>query len=202
MLAHGTKSGQMEDNLWVSELEDIVSTLEKGGIVLYPTDTIWGVGCDAMDEKAIEKVYKIKNRPHSSPLIVLVDSIETLKVYAPRIHPRVETLLSMHLQPLTIIYPHVVGLPGILYSDKKMVAIRVAQDAFCKEMIRRFGRPIVSTSANITGQPWPKGFGEISSEIIKAVNYVVRYRREEKVTGAPSVMATYNSKGNLSFIRE
>ena len=192
----------MEDNLWVSELEDIVSTLEKGGIVLYPTDTIWGLGCDALNAKAIEKVYQIKKRSHSSPLIVLVDSLETLKIYAPRIHPRVETLLSMHLQPLTIIYPHVVGLPEILYSDKKMVAIRVVQDVFCQEMIRRFGRPIVSTSANVTGQPWPKGFGEISSEVIKAVNYVVRHRREEKVTGAPSVMATYNSKGNLNFIRE
>ncbi len=202
MLANEANSGQIEDNLWVAELPAAVSALEKGGIVLHPTDTIWGLGCDAMNEKAIEKIYKLKKRPTSSPLIVLVSSIEMLKLFAPRIHPRVETLLSMHVQPLTVIYPNVKGLPDILYSEKKTVAIRVVQDAFCQALIQQFGNPIVSTSANFSGEPWPKGFGEINSEIIKASNYVVRHRREEKVTGAPSVIATFNSKGNLSFLRE
>jgi L-threonylcarbamoyladenylate synthase len=192
----------MEDNLWISELDEIVGTLEKGGIVLYPTDTIWGLGCDAMNTKAIEKIYKIKKRPAGSPLVVLVSDIEMLKRYAHSIHPRVETLLSMHRQPLTIVYSDVSDLPDILYSEKDTVAIRVVQDPFCQAVIHRFDRPIVSTSANISGQPWPKGFGEISSEIIKASNYVVRHRREEKVTGSPSVIATFNSKGNLNFIRE
>ncbi|HLF65186.1 MAG TPA: L-threonylcarbamoyladenylate synthase [Saprospiraceae bacterium] len=192
----------MEDNLWDSEVAEVVATLEKGGIVLYPTDTIWGLGCDAYNEKSIEKIYKIKKRPLSATLIVLVDSIEMLKHYAPRIHPRVETLLSMHRQPLTIVYPDVKILPRILYSEKKTVAIRVVQDLFCQAVIRQFGRPIVSTSANISGQPWPKGFGEISSEVIKAANYVVRHRRDEKMTGKPSVIATYNSKGNFNFLRE
>jgi L-threonylcarbamoyladenylate synthase len=202
MLVNEANSGEMDDNLWVTELAAAVSTLEKGGIVLHPTDTIWGLGCDAFNEKAIEKIYKLKKRPLSSPLIVLVESLEMLKLYAPRIHPRVETLLSLHMKPLTIVYPNVKGFPDILYSEKKTVAIRVVQDAFCQAMIREFGKPIVSTSANLTGEPWPRGFGEINSEIIKGVNYVVRHRREEKVTGTPSVIATYNSKGNLSFLRE
>ena len=195
-------SEHMEDKLWLGEVTEVVSVLEKGGIVLYPTDTIWGLGCDAFNVKSVEKIYKIKNRPKTAPLIVLVDCLEMLKHYAPRIHPRIETLLSMHTQPLTIIYPDVKHLPEILYSEKKTVAIRVVMDSFCQEVIQQLGRPMVSTSANLSGHPWPKGFGEISSEIIKASNYVVRYRREEKQTGEPSVIATYNSKGNLHFVRE
>lgn len=192
----------MEDRIWEIELPEALSVLEKGGVILYPADTIWGIGCDATNPKAIEKIYKIKNRPHSSPLIILVDSIAMLKSYAKRVHPRVETLLSMHVQPLTIIYDHVKGLPDILYSDKKTIAIRVVRDTFCQELIRQFGKPIVSTSANVSGEPWPKGFGEISSDILKSANYIVRYRREEKNTGEPSVIATYNSKGTLDFLRE
>jgi len=202
MFASEAKSGQMEDNLWVSEIDEVVDTLKKGGIILYPTDTIWGLGCDAQNEKSIEKIYAIKQRAQSAPLILLVDSVEMLKDYVPRIHPRVETLMSMHQKPLTIVYSGVEGLPSVLYSEKNTLAIRVVQDKFCQAMIRDFGAPIVSTSANESGQPWPKGFGEISSEIIKAVDYVVRHRREEKVTGEPSVIATYNSKGNLHFLRE
>jgi L-threonylcarbamoyladenylate synthase len=192
----------MDDNLWIAELEEICATLEKGGVILYPSDTIWGIGCDATNVKAIEKIYKIKKRPPSAPLIVLVDSIDMLKHYVSRIHPRVETLLSLHLQPLTIVYHGVKGLPDILHSDRKTVGIRVVLDPFCQAVIRRFGRPIISTSANVSGTPWPKGFGEISSEIIKASNYIVRHRREEKNTGQPSVVATYDAKGELTFLRE
>lgn len=202
MLVNEANSKSMEDNLWISEIADVVDVLNKGGVILYPTDTIWGLGCDAMDEKAIATIYQIKQRSADLPLVVLVDSIEMLKAYVPKIHPRVETLLTMHHKPLTIIYSGVKEFPPVLYGNKKTVAIRVVQDAFCQEMIRMFGRPIVSTSANISGEPWPQGFGEISSEIIKASNYVVRYRRDEKQTGEPSVIASYNSKGVLNFLRE
>jgi L-threonylcarbamoyladenylate synthase len=192
----------MDENLWMTEAEEASRALGRGEIILYPTDTIWGLGCDACSVQSIEKLYSIKNRPGSMPMIVLVDSIEMLKQYAPSIHPRVETLLTMHFQPLTIIYPGVQGLPEILQSEKKTIAIRVVQDAFCQAMIHHFGRPIVSTSANVSGEPWPKGFGEISSEILTAADFVVRHRREEKQTGEPSVIATYNSKGMLQFLRE
>ena len=202
MLAHGTKSEQMEDNLWMAEIPDVVDILRKGGIVLYPTDTIWGLGCDAMHEKAIDKIYKIKKRPPSAPLIVLVDSIEMLKQLLTRLHPRIETLLSVHNKPLTLVYSGVKGLPEVLYSAKKTVGIRVTTDPFCQEMIRQLGHPVISTSANVSGQPWPRGFGEISSEIIKSSNYVVRHRREEKTTGEPSVVASFNSKGTLQFLRD
>lgn len=190
------------DSLWEMDIPDTLAALRTGGVILYPTDTIWGLGCDAMDVNAIRRIYEIKRRPAGAPLIVLVDSIGMLHEYARKIHPRVETLLSLHTKPLTIIYPDVRGLPDILYSDKKMVAIRVIHEPFCQALITEFGRPIVSTSANVSGEPWPKGFGEISSEVIKNVNYVVRYRRNEKNTGEPSVIATFNSKGNLDFLRE
>ena len=202
MFAKGANSGLMEDNLWISEIPEVVGVLQRGGVIVYPTDTIWGIGCDAMNAEAIRSVYEIKRRDLSQPLIVLVDSIEMLKTYAPRIHPRVETLLTMHHQPLTIIYPGVKGFPEILSAGKKTIAIRVIHEPFCRKMIAAFGRPIVSTSANVSGDPWPKGFGEISSEILTAADYVVRHRRDEKETGAPSVIATYNSKGILDFIRE
>jgi L-threonylcarbamoyladenylate synthase len=192
----------MEDNLWVSEIPEVVAALENGKVILYPTDTIWGLGCDAMNVKAIENIYRIKKRSVDLPLIVLVDGIDMLKKYATRVHPRVETLLSLHEKPLTIIYPAVEGLPDILFSAKKTVGIRVARDAFCQEMIRTFGRPVVSTSANVSGAPWPHGFGEISSEILKEADYVVRYRRDEKHTGEPSVVASYNARGMLTFLRD
>jgi L-threonylcarbamoyladenylate synthase len=188
--------------LWTAEALNAAEALARGEIILYPTDTIWGLGCDASNVQAIEKLYRIKNRPGAMPMIVLVDSIEMLKQYAPRIHPRVETLLTMHFQPLTIIYPGVQNLPEILRSEKKTIAIRVVQDAFCQAMIHALGRPIVSTSANVSGEPWPKGFGEISSEILTSADFIVRHRREEKETGEPSVIASYNSKGILNFLRE
>lgn len=202
MFANGANSGLSDDNLWISEIPDVVDVLKRGDILLYPTDTIWGLGCDATDEKAVLRVFRIKQRPTDLPLVILVDSIEMLKDYVSKIHPRVETLLSMHYKPLTIIYPTAGNLPAVVSGGKKTIAIRVVHDPFCQEMIRQFGRPVVSTSANVSGTPWPKGFGEISSEILKAANYVVRHRRDEKETGEPSVIATFNSKGTLDFLRE
>lgn len=202
MFANGANSGLMDDNLWVSEIGEVVEMVKRGQVILYPTDTIWGLGCDAKNEKAVLRIYKIKKRPLDQPMIILVDSIEMLKEYVSRIHPRVETLLSMHQQPLTVIYPHGNQLPEVVTGGKKTVGIRVVRDAFCQEIIRQLGGPIVSTSANVTGKPWPKGFGEISSEILKASDYVVRYRRDEKATGEPSVIATFNAKGVLNFIRD
>lgn len=202
MFANGANSGHSDDNLWISEIPDVVDALKRGEVILYPTDTIWGLGCDATNEKAVLRVFRIKHRPTDQPLIILVDSIEMLKDYASKIHPRVETLLSMHHKPLTVIYPSAANLPAAVSGGKKTIAIRVVNEPFCQEMIRQLGRPVVSTSANVSGTPWPKGFGEISSEVLKAVQYVVRYRRDEKETGEPSVIATFNSKGTLDFLRE
>ena len=183
------------------KIEDITSVLSKGGLILYPTDTIWGIGCDASDLDAINKIYKLKQRATSKNFVILVDSIEMLKKYIREVPPRIETLLYFHTRPLTMIFDEPRNLPQKLIAADNTIAIRVAQDDFCKELIREFGKPIVATSANISGQPFPANFGEISSDIIKGVDYIVKIRRHEKTMGQPSVIARISEDGELEFLR-
>ena len=188
--------------MWLTEdIEKAVETVVTGGIILYPTDTIWGLGCDATNEKAVLKIYKIKERDLNKPLICLVSSIAMLKEYTTSIHPRVETLLSYHERPLTIVYPAAQNLPEVLTGEDGSVAIRLVQDPFCQELIDSIGKPLVSTSANLAGEPFPSKFGEISSHVIKRSDYVCKYRRNDTTPTPPSVVARYDNKGQLDFIR-
>ena len=182
-------------------ISEICKLLDKGKVILYPTDTIWGIGCDATNESAIKRLYQIKNRDYSKPLIILVDSIHMLKEYVVDMHPRIETLLTLHHRPLTIVHPKSKNLPTVLSGGSPSIGIRIAQDLFCRELISAFGKPIVSSSGNVSNQPFPRNFGEISSEIIKQVDYVVKFRQEEKKIAEPSVVATYDSSGELIFLR-
>ena len=125
-----------------------------------------------------------------------------MKSYVREIHPRVETLLGFHDKPLTIIYPATSGLPDILKAPDGSLAIRVVRDSFCQELIEQSGHPLVSTSANQTNHPYPNTFGEISSDIIKGVNYVCKYRQGSRTFQPPSVIASFNKRGALHFIRE
>ncbi|HEB62002.1 MAG TPA: threonylcarbamoyl-AMP synthase [Bacteroidetes bacterium] len=185
----------MEDNF-----KNIIDLLDQGKVILYPTDTIWGLGCDALNTGAIKKIYKIKQRELNKPFIVLVSSIEMLKEYIQDIHPRVETLLLYHKRPLTLIYPKGKNLPSILMKNKK-IAIRIIKEPVIAELIEKFGRPIVSTSANIAGADFPKSYNEINKEIIEAVDYTFKYKQNDPHPGSPSVIATYNKKGKLKFLR-
>ena len=185
----------MEDNF-----ENIIDLLEQGKVILYPTDTIWGLGCDALNTDAIKKIYKIKKRELDKPFIVLVSSIEMLKDYIQDIHPRVETLLLYHKRPLTLIYPKGKNLPAILMKKKK-IAIRIIKEPLIAKLIEKFGRPIVSTSANIAGTDFPKSYNEINKEIIEAVDYTFKYKQSDTHPGSPSVIATYNKNGKLKFLR-
>ena len=188
--------------MWLTEdIEKAIETVVEGGIILYPTDTIWGLGCDATNEKSVERIYRIKKRDLSKPLICLVSSIAMLKKYVRRVHPRVETLLSYHERPLTIVYPHAQGLPPILCGDDGTIAIRLVQEPFCQALIEQADKPLVSTSANVAGEPFPSKFGEISSNVIKSADYVCKYRRDDITPSPPSVVARYDSKGQLDFIR-
>ena len=192
----------MNDNWLPEDIHAAVEALSDGKLILYPTDTIWGIGCDANNDRAIDAVYKLKQRERTEPLIVLVSSIDMLLEHATSIHPRVQTLLNFHERPLTVIYPEVRNISDVLNSENGSVAIRVVQDDFCRAMIDEFGGPIVSTSANVTGEPYPRCFGEISSEVIAGVDYVCKYRQFDKATETtPSVIAKYDSKGNLDFVR-
>lgn len=184
------------------DISEIAEMLRKGHVICYPTDTIWGIGCDALNETAVARVGAIKGRPPEKGYVLLVSSIEMLKQYAPKLHPRLETLLSFHQRPLTVIFDKTVGLPASVRAPNGSAAIRVTIDPFCKALIDAFGGPIVSTSANVSGLPYPPTFGGISSEILGAVDYVVKHRQDDKVPGEPSPIAKLDRHMELEFIRE
>jgi len=183
-------------------LEEVLATLTNDGIILYPTDTIWGIGCDACNPTAIERIYNLKKRDRSKPFVLLVDSVDMLKNYVEQLPPRIETLLAFHTRPLTVIYDKGYNLPDNAMANTGSVAIRLVQDEFCKQLIHTFNRPLVATSANISDAPFPSNFGEISSEVIQGVDYVFHHRRDDKTQHEPSVIVKYNEKGDLVFIRE
>ena len=187
---------------YASELQNCVNTLQDGKVLLYPTDTIWGIGCDPFREDTVKRIAQIKQRPQQLPFILLASSVDMIHDYTDSLHPRVETLLTIHTKPLTIVYPSAKNLPDYLLANDGSIAIRICQDAFCQEMIQQFGKPIVSTSANISGQPFPSRFGEISSSILRSVDYVARLRQNEVSETQPSVIATFTQNGQLEFLRE
>ena len=188
----------MDNN--TDNFDEISSILHEGKVILYPTDTIWGLGCDATNPEAIKKIYKIKNRIPAKPFIVLVSDIDMLKSYIREIHPRVETLLAYHSRPLTVIYRAKKNLPDVLLENGK-VAIRIVQEKKIAETIRHFGKPIVSTSANISDEPFPKVFDEISDQVKASVDYIFFHKRDIKEPGQPSTIATYSKSGKLKFLR-
>ena len=189
-----TKTNLQSFMLEDDQIHQLISTLESGGLILYPTDTIWGIGCDATNPNAIEDIYRLKKRDRSKPFVLLVDSIDMLKQYVHQVHPRLETLLHYHTRPLTIVYDQAKNLPPIAYSKDGTVAIRVVQDDFCRMMIAAYRRPLVASSANISNESPPGNFGEISSAVIENVDYVIKRRQHEKSIGTPSVMVKIDPK--------
>lgn len=183
-------------------MEAVADILVDGGIICYPTDTVWGIGCDATNIEAIQKLNTLKNRPNGKGYVVLVNSIQMLKNYVEELHPRMETLLEFHERPLTIIYPKAKNLPKEVCGEDGSIAIRLAKCSFCQAIIDELGAPIISTSANLSGVPYPRTFGEISSEIIENVDYIAKERRWDKTNGQPSTIAIVDDKGLLEFIRE
>ena len=175
--------------------------LKLGKIILLPTDTIWGISCDAFNKSAYEHLSKLKVRPMDHAFILLVASIKDLKKYV-EIHPRVETLLTLHHKPLTIIYENHRNLPDHCIATDGTVAIRVANEPLCQQVIEKLGRPITTTSANIHGDTTPLHFGEIPSDIITGVDFVFNLKRSKEFSGLPSVIARPNKKGGLEFVRE
>ena len=187
--------------LFDDKLSDIIRTLENDGVLLHPTDTVWGLACSVYSKKAIEKIYAIKNRERSQPLLLLVDSLEMLKKYVPHIHPRIETLLHFHKKPLTVIYPNVKMIPPFARAADDSVAIRIIRDPYCNQIVKLLGNPLISTSANISGQPFPTSFSEISQRIIDESDFVSIYKRKENVSSKPSVLINYDQDGEINFLR-
>ncbi|NND05448.1 MAG: threonylcarbamoyl-AMP synthase [Saprospiraceae bacterium] len=183
------------------ELDQIVHTLQRGGIIIYPTETIWGLGCDATSGKSVEKLHSVKKRPSTRPFTVLVNSLEMLHEYVVEVHPRLETLLLYHQRPLTVIYNQVRSLPKVLRSDRQSVAIRMTLDPFCSSVIDAFGKPIIATSANISEQPFPANFHQIDYQLLQQVDYVVKHKQESLSRQDPSVVVRMSDKAELEFLR-
>ena len=182
-------------------IDETLEVIQRGGVILYPTDTIWGLGCDPFDQEAIDKILQLKNRESEKAFILLVNSVDMLKEYIVRLHPRVETLLSYHKRPLTIVYDNPTNLPTSIIAKDGTIGIRITTDPFCKHFIDRLGKPLISTSANVSGQPFPPNFNAISAEIIEGVDYVVNLRQDDEKELEPSVIASVNAQGELEFLR-
>lgn len=184
------------------EIEKCVELLRAGKVILYPTDTVWGVGCDATNEDAIMKIYHIKQRDEKKSMIILLDSAERLPMYVKEI-PLIAWDLIPHVsRPTTFIYPTAQNLPLKLVHNDGTIAIRIVQQEFCKRLIRALGRPIISTSANIASQPTPQTFSDISQDILNAMDYVVPQQFATSYDYKPSRLIKFLDDYNFTVLRD
>ncbi|NND63743.1 MAG: threonylcarbamoyl-AMP synthase [Flavobacteriaceae bacterium] len=184
----------------IEEINTALTVLKRGGLILYPTDTVWGIGCDSTNEEAIEKVYQLKQRQESKALICLVSDFKMLNQFVEDVPEVAYDILKYAAKPTTIIYDDPIRIAENLIAEDNSLAIRVVQDDFCKKLIRKFRRPIVSTSANISGAKTPNSFKEIAPEILEGVDYVVNLHRNKK--GAkPSAIIKLKNDGKVQVIR-
>ena len=184
------------------EIKEALNTLRHGGIILYPTDTIWGLGCDPTNEIAVNRIFKIKSRGENKSLIILVDGLNMIERYVEDIPEIVYELADVSDSPLTIVYPKGKNLAEGVCSEDGSVAIRICHDDFCSELISRFHKPIVSTSANLSGSPSPENFGEIEKSLIEKVDYVVKYHQDDRSKSSASPVIKINQDGTIKIIRK
>lgn len=184
-----------------TEIVKSVELLKKGKILLYPTDTIWGVGCDATNSKAVQKIFKLKGRMESKSMILLLDSADKLTDYVKEVPPIAYELIDHAQSPLTIVYFGAKKMAKNLISSDGSIAIRVVKGEYCAEVIKRLGKPIVSTSANISGQPSPKHFDDISSELKSKVDHVVEIFHDKIRSLKPSTIIRIEQNGNFEVLR-
>lgn len=183
--------------------QDIINCLEvlkKGGTILYPTDTVWGIGCDATNELAVEKIFQIKSRPGEKGMIILVAGERDVLQYTASTDLAVFDHLKEYTRPVTVVYDGAIGLADNLIGKDGSVAIRICQEEFCKHLIRRFRKPIVSTSANLSGGATPCIFSEVSGDLKAAVDYIVEYRQNDTTIAQPSSIIKWEN-GRASIIR-
>jgi L-threonylcarbamoyladenylate synthase len=184
---------------------DITSSLEvlrKGGTILYPTDTIWGIGGDATSSKALVRIMEIKARSEGKSMIILVSNEDMLARYVGEIPQVAWQLIEADDAPLTIVYPEGRNLAEGICAADGSVGIRICRDEFCNELISRFRKPLISSSANISGSGFPATFADIDKELISSVDYVVKHRQEETVTHAPSPLIKIFKDGSIKILRK
>jgi L-threonylcarbamoyladenylate synthase len=183
------------------DLIKCIEVLKMGGIILYPTDTIWGLGCDATNFNAVKRLYDIKKREDRKSMLVLVDKADRIDRYVNDVPEVAWNLIEMAVEPLTIIYPEAKNLAENLISEDVSIGIRVVSDPFCQKLIYQFRKPIVSTSANISGHSSPTNFKEISSDIINVVDYVVKWRQNDIKKSKPSAIIKLDKGGIFKILR-
>jgi len=183
------------------EVINCVKALLDGKVILYPTDTIWGIGCDATNNRAVQKIFKIKQRPEQKSLIILLDKIENLEKYVQKVPEIVYDLIKSVDKPLTIVYPNAKNLAKSVIAQDKSIAIRVVKDEFCQRVINLLDKPIVSTSANLSGEKPPLVFSRISKEIIEQVDYSVNYNKFLIREIKTSTMIKIDSNGEFTVLR-
>lgn len=183
------------------DIDVCLEILAKGGLILYPTDTIWGIGCDATNETAIEKIFALKQRREHKPMVVLVAEERDILQYVTQPDLQVFDYIKGVSKPITVIYEAGVGLANTVLGEDGSVAIRISSDSFCKHLIKRFRKPLVSTSANLSGYPAPPSFQDIDPLIKEGVDYVVRYRQADESYYKPSSVVRWDKNGELIIIR-
>jgi len=189
-------------NFFRQEVDSAVDVLLAQQVILYPTDTVWGLGCDAEVPRAVEKLYKLKGRPEGTPSIVLVADLEMLRRYAAAVPPELADALAIQTRPTTYILPASANVaPGLVAPDGT-VGLRVAQDEFCHKVVRRLGHGLVSTSANKTGEPTPAVFAEVNPALVRGVDYVVSWRQTDDTRVAPSRIVRLGANGALEVVRD
>ncbi len=185
-----------------SDIKQALETLRAGGLILYPTDTVWGIGCDATNPEAIDRVYQLKGRTTEKSLIVLLADDYQLEGYVQEVPEVAYSLIEYTEKPLTIVYDKAKNLPDNLVASDGSIAIRVVKHDFCERLIQRFRRPIVSTSANISGNPSPQTFDDIDQVIKDGVDYIVEFGRNDLSRRQPSTIMKIGSGGKFSFLRQ
>jgi L-threonylcarbamoyladenylate synthase len=183
-----------------NDIDNCLSVLSGGGVILYPTDTIWGLGCDATNSKAVQKLINLKGKPLNKGLIVLLASERDVLQYVASPDLEVFDYLATIKKPTTVIYKNGLSVADEVLNEDGSIAIRLVSEDFCRHLLKRFKKPIVSTSANLYGQPSPQNFSEVSASIESAVDYVVEYKQKEEMSGEASAIIRWEN-GNVVVIR-
>jgi L-threonylcarbamoyladenylate synthase len=184
-----------------NDIDGCIATLKSGGLILYPTDTIWGIGCDPLNEQAVNAIYKLKQRTESKSMIILVaDEDQILKYTDSGLINIYDYIKGVH-KPTTVIYPKAKNLARNLINTDGSIAIRVVKNEFCKMLIQQFGRPLVSTSANVSGYPAPGNFKDVDVLIRNGVDYIVEHRQDDDEIAAPSTIVKIKEDGSIEVIR-
>lgn len=183
------------------DIKQAIDIMKNGGIILYPTDTIWGIGCDATNPNAVSKIYQLKQRAETKSMLILLGDVNDIGKYVKHVPNVAYNLINLAVKPLTIIFDNAINLAPNLINSDKSIGIRITTENFSKELCTKFKLPIVSTSANISGKPTPQIFDEIEEDIINNVDYVVKFRQKDYSKSNPSNIIKISKNGEFKILR-